>query len=174
MRERKKIVINIYEVYETSYVKGEVVEENDTIFKAGFNTKQEALDYIQEINDRMDKFGRHPKIVHEYNIKVVDVDYANEICYSDVRPYEIVKVVSEKTIEVREMKAEELPWKKDFHAGGFFGHMANQRDQKWKISSNEDVPVYRAHKRKDGCFWAKGAHKFRLAEEPRKFHDYNF
>ena len=164
-------MINIYEVYETTIIDG---KKDPSFFKAGFNAKQEALDYIQETNDRMDKFGRHPKIVHEYNIKKVDVDYANEICYSDVNPYEIVKVVSDKIIEVREMKAEELPWKKDFHPGGFFGHMANQRDQKWKITSNEDAPVYRAHKRKDGYFWAKSARKFTLAETPRKFHDYNF
>jgi hypothetical protein len=164
-------MINIYEVYETTIVNG---KKDPSFFKDVFNTRKEALDYIQETNDRMDKFGRNPKIVRQHSIEKVDVNYANEICYSDVNPFEIVKVVSDNIIEVREMKAEELPWKKDFYHGGFFGHVANQKDQKWKITSNEDAPVYRAHKRKDGYFWSKSARKFRLANAPYKFHDYNF
>ena len=38
--------------------------------------------------------------------------YANKYGYSDVYPYEIVRVISAKTIEVREMDAERDPnWK---------------------------------------------------------------
>ena len=34
------------------------------------------------------------------------MNYANHYGYSDVTPYEVVKVISDKTIEVREMDAE--------------------------------------------------------------------
>jgi hypothetical protein len=34
------------------------------------------------------------------------MNYANHYMYSDVEPYEVIRVVSEKTIEIRAMKAE--------------------------------------------------------------------
>jgi hypothetical protein len=76
--------------------------------------------------------------------------YANHIGYSDVDPYEIVRIVSDKTIEIREMKTEpdtsvELKWV----AGGFAGHCVNQNEQKWIISSDETAPVIRIRNRDD-------------------------
>ena len=35
------------------------------------------------------------------------MQYANHIAYSDVNPFEVVKVISDKTIEIREMDAVE-------------------------------------------------------------------
>jgi hypothetical protein len=34
------------------------------------------------------------------------MNYANHYGYSDITPFEVVKVISDKTIEVREMDAE--------------------------------------------------------------------
>ena len=100
--------------------------------------------------------------------------YANESGYSDMYPYEIVKVVSENTIEIRPMDTErddsvELKWV----SGGFAGHCVNQAQQKWFYKSNPDNPVRRIRRRKDGYFY-NHCNRVYLEQEPRKFHDYNF
>ena len=100
--------------------------------------------------------------------------YANESGYSDMYPYEIVKVVSENTIEIRPMDTErddsvELKWV----SGGFAGHCVNQGEQKWFYKSNPDNPIKRIRRRKDGYFY-NTCNRVYLEQEPRKFHDYNF
>ena len=100
--------------------------------------------------------------------------YANESGYSDMYPYEIVKVVSENTIEIRPMDTErddsvELKWV----SGRFAGHCVNQAQQKWFYKSNPDNSVRRIRRRKDGYFY-NHCNRVYLEREPRKFHDYNF
>ena len=99
--------------------------------------------------------------------------YANLIGYSDVEPYEIIRWVSEKTIEVREMRATRGEWKMDVRPGGFAYHVANQHEQVWTIESDESRPIIRARLRKDGRWHSKmGRHVLR--DIPQKFYDYNF
>lgn len=52
------------------------------------------------------------------------MNYANHIGYSDVNPYEVVKVISEKCLEVRAMDATRANPKNKlgFAQGGFVGH----------------------------------------------------
>lgn len=104
----------------------------------------------------------------------MNAKFANLVLFSDVKPYEIVRVISDKTIEIREMNAErDSSWKPEFAAGGFVAHCKNQKDQKHVIVSDERNPVIRARLRKDGKFYsAYGKHV--LADEPRYFYDYNF
>jgi hypothetical protein len=99
--------------------------------------------------------------------------YANLICYSDVRPYEII-ARTKTTITVRAMKAVGDPsWKPVWHAGGFAGHCSNQSDQKWIITSDPDAHVMKAHLRKDGHYHsAYGRHV--VEDRPRSFYDFNF
>ena len=101
--------------------------------------------------------------------------YANESGYSDVNPYEIVKVVSDQTVEIRRMDTEvddsvKLKWV----SGGFAGHCVNQRDQKWFYKSNPDNPVIRIRRRKDGNFYRGYNIRFSLDFKPYHFYDYNF
>lgn len=108
-------------------------------------------------------------------MSMVEMKFANRHGYSDVDPFEIVKVVSDKTIEVRAMDAERDPsWKPEFLAGGFAGHCTNQFSQKWFITPNESNPVYRLRLRKDGYFHHPQLGKFRLSYKAVKFYDYNF
>ena len=101
------------------------------------------------------------------------MNYANQFGYSDVSPCEVVKVISEKTIEIRYMDAEALPWKREFHPGGFFGNTSNQNDQKWKITSNPENHVFRIRLGKNG--WKdKYGNRYKLADKPIKFYDFNF
>ena len=100
--------------------------------------------------------------------------YANHHGYSDVTPYEVVRIVSDKTLMVREMDSErdesvELKWA----VGGFAGHSVNQNDQRWRIISNPDNRVIRIRLTKNGWRDKYGA-KFVLSDEPRRFYDYNF
>jgi len=99
--------------------------------------------------------------------------YFNQIGWSDVRPFEVVRIVSEKTVEIRSMKATLAEdWKPEVVAGGFMGHCTNQNSQRWNIESDEDGVVYRVRLTKSG--WKMGGVKFRNADTPKKFHDYNF
>ena len=102
------------------------------------------------------------------------MEYANHYGYSDVNPYEVVKRISNQTIEIREMDAELDPsWTPVWHAGGFAGNCSNQHEQKWNIKSNPENPVVRIRLGKQG--WKdKHGRKFDLRDQPTKFYDYNF
>ena len=101
--------------------------------------------------------------------------YANHYGYSDVNPFEVVRVISDKTIEVREMDAErdesvQLEWV----PGGFAGHCVNQREQKWLITSNPSNSILRIRLSKTGVWKDKRGRRFGLSDKPIKFYDYNF
>lgn len=99
--------------------------------------------------------------------------FANFCGYSDNEPYEIVRVVSEKTIEIRLMDYSENKVKMDFHAGGFSAHCSNQHKQEYDYTKNENNPVIRARLRKDGRFHSVyGKHV--ISAKPNRFYDYNF
>ena len=99
--------------------------------------------------------------------------FANHHGYSDAYPYEIVRVVSDKTIEIRAMETSENKTKMDFHPGGFSAHCSNQMDQEYDYTSNPERSVIRARLRKDGYFHSQcGRHN--ISDRPYKFHDYNF
>ncbi len=101
--------------------------------------------------------------------------YANQIGYSDVTPYEVIRTIGAKTFEVRQMKCERDPsWNMDIEIGGFLGHVHNQRDQKWFIDSDPQGYTCKIRLHKDG-YWrnADGA-KFSLNDHPVKFYDFNF
>ena len=100
--------------------------------------------------------------------------YANHYGWSDVNPFEVVRVVSAKTLEIRAMEAERDPtWKPEFILGGFAGHCINQGEQEWLIKSNEQNPVVRIRLGKKGWKDAHGR-RFGLSDKPIKFYDYNF
>ena len=59
------------------------------------------------------------------------MNYASKIGWSDIDPYEIVKRVSEKCLEVREMDSERDPfWRPEAEVGGFLAHVKNNVDQR--------------------------------------------
>lgn len=101
--------------------------------------------------------------------------YANQYGYSDVYPFEVVRVISDKTIEVREMDAErDESVKLEWAPGGFAGHCINQRDQKWFITSNESNPVIRIRLSAKKGWQDKHGRRFGLSDQPVRFYDYNF
>jgi len=100
--------------------------------------------------------------------------YANHYGWTDITPYKIVKHVSDKTLEIRRMKAERCgDWTPEFVQGGFSAICVNQTDQRWFITSDSEEPVLRIRRHKDGR-WYHRQSLFRLAVEPIYFYDYNF
>ena len=101
--------------------------------------------------------------------------YANHIAYSDVNPFEVVKVISDKTIEIREMDAvEDRSVKMNFVPGGFSAICTNIREQKWNITSNPSNSVFRIRLSKKNGWKDAHGRRFQLGDAPRKFYDYNF
>ena len=100
--------------------------------------------------------------------------YTNHYGWSDVNPFEVVRQVSEKTLEIRAMKAEKDPeWKPEFVPGGFAGHCINNSEQRWIITSDDQNPIIRIRLGKKGWKDAHGR-RFGLSDAPRKHYDYNF
>jgi len=106
----------------------------------------------------------------------MDKKYANQIGYSDTSPYEIVKVISDKTLEIRGMAAVRANGMEEmgFVAGGYCGHFANQENQRWEITSDPERAVFRIRKNKRGQWKDAGGARYMLADAPEKFYDYNF
>jgi hypothetical protein len=103
------------------------------------------------------------------------MQYANQIGYSDVTPYEVVRVVSEQTLEVREMSSQRDPsYKPEFIPGGFAGHCINQDDQQWVITSDPARRVVRIRRDKRGNWKDKYGNRFSLDAKPVRYYDYNF
>ena len=117
--------------------------------------------------------------IHETHpdFKGVEFSYANYAMYTDVQPYEIVRVVSDKCLEVRHMDAKQLHTPEDLGwiSGGFAGHATKNREgQKWEITSNLNNRVFKIRRQKNGTWKKAGGGRFYLSTEPHKFHDYNF
>lgn len=101
-------------------------------------------------------------------------NYANKIGYSDITPFEVIRVVSERMADVREMAFVELPWEKKFYVGGFVANLSNSEDQRWEIKSDIDLPITRIRLWVDGKWYDRNGDRYTLADEPRRFYDYNF
>jgi len=103
-----------------------------------------------------------------------EAKYANLYGWTDINPYEIVRVISDKTIEIRAMKAErDETVKLDWAVGGFAGVLKNIDEVKWNIEPEPENPVIRARLNKGG-YWKTKYGKHYLAAKPTKFYDYNF
>ena len=101
--------------------------------------------------------------------------FANHIGYSDVDPFEVVRVVNDKTVDVRAMTATPAHTTDDlgFQSGGFVGHCSRQDKQQWDIATDATAPITRIRLGKSGWRDAHGR-KYQMADAPRKFYDYNF
>ena len=103
----------------------------------------------------------------------VDYKYCNNHMYTDIQPCEIVRVISPKTIEVRQMDTVQSVKPKEFIPGGFSAHCVDQDKQEYNYNSNSSNNSVRARLQKDGSYKSiMGRHYLR--EQPLKFHDYNF
>ncbi len=136
-----------------------------------FDTAEQATETIDELP--VGRCGSAYNKKYAYEVETVEYGYANMHGWSDVAPFEIIRVISPKTIELRAMSAElDDEFKPEFVSGGFAGHCTNQGKQTYKYKSCPEGVVVRARLGKKGWKSSHGRHV--LSTEPRKFYDYNF
>jgi hypothetical protein len=87
--------------------------------------------------------------------------YAIEQLWSDRAAYEIVREVSDKTIEIRKMK-QDFKWENDYGS-----------EQIWHFASCPDCQTMRIRKNKKGHWVSKGR-KFFLSSKPEAYYDPHF
>lgn len=103
----------------------------------------------------------------------VEPKFFAHYAYSDINPYEVVRIISDNTIEVRAMKTDFNFSECEFVKGGFSAVCVNPSAQTVKITSHENWPVERIRRTKKG--WMRGRHtKFGLTETPKARYDVNF
>lgn len=174
--------ITVYQITETiiDVSEGREIKGDTTTGPQQFETMEEARAEADRLianwENSFVKWGVTDRFV-DVEVVPVELGYANNNGYSDVDPFEIVRVVSDKTIEVRQMSAKRADdWKPEFIPGGFFGHCTNNGDQRkaWVISSDDTNPVIRIRKQKNGAWRNPGYGRFSLSATPVKHYDYNF
>ncbi|QDP67030.1 MAG: hypothetical protein Unbinned4497contig1000_4 [Prokaryotic dsDNA virus sp.] len=154
-------------------VKGDMLELDCVAYKT-FDMCTDAESFIEQLPvSRSWAAGKYIN-TYVYNVEAIDYTHANFHGYSDKQPYEIVRVISPRTLEVRLLDAELDPtWKPETVKGGFSGYTVNNHQQKWLYNTNAKNDTVRIRRRKDGYYYSSiGRHA--LATAPSKFHDYNF
>ena len=124
----------------------------------------EVIHHMFKVRDRLKSFCRG----HYFTTKIRP--FINRVLYTDVIPYEVVKVISENCVEVRELDTNQIVFPKQFILGGFSAHCADNYNQEYEYISNPNRPTMRLRKGKNG--WGRG--KFIMSESPCKHYDYNF
>jgi len=155
-------------------------------YNNGFQDKAQAEKFLQEEKAHWENFLANQEqtddikrlqAVNDWRIveDTVTFTHVSEYMYSDIKAYEIVRVVSDKTLEVRQMKTQHSCANLEFTPGGFSGHYHNQRDQEVTYEPNPEAEVIRI-RRKQGSFekWGLGRARFGLTTAPHAFHDFNF
>lgn len=101
--------------------------------------------------------------------------YCNHCMWTDVDPYEVVRVISDECVIVRRMDTKQIEFPKQFFPGGFVGHFADNRSgQKYEYISNpgnKEIKIRYSSAR--GC-WGPKYMRFVMSDAPHKFYDYNF
>lgn len=96
--------------------------------------------------------------------------YISYYMYTDVQAYEVVRQVSKTKIEVRALDTKPIKQPSEFYAGGFCGHYADNHNQEYEYTSNEQNPIDTIRLSSKG--WGKG--RWRMGDKPYKFYDFNF
>lgn len=117
-------------------------------------------------NDIQDRLKRiHNSFAYTTRIR----KYCNYRIGTDVFPFEVVKVISDKVVEIREMDAVNIAPPELISLGGFAGVHDNYT-QKWECVSNEQNSLKRIRLSSKG--WGLGHYK--MGDTPIYFYDYNF
>uniref|UniRef100_A0AAU6W044 Virion structural protein n=1 Tax=Pseudomonas phage Pavpe01 TaxID=3138545 RepID=A0AAU6W044_9VIRU len=133
------------------------------------NCDQREVDRIVSDNAR---FSNQYETV---KVEAVEAKFANLHGYSQLYAYEIVRVISEKTIEIRRMIATLSPdFKPVFHVGGFAANCSNQNEQSYTFASDESAPIIRARLNTAKGIYKSAYGEHRLSAVAREFYDYNF
>jgi hypothetical protein len=136
---------------------------------ANSSDPEEVTEVIRELRKIENRLHQYLDGFH-YRTKIRK--YANNMMWSDIEPYEVVKIVSDKCVEIRPMQTKQIVFPKEFHIGGFSAHCSDNWNQKYEYSSDPTAPTMRIRKGKKG--WKSGSLKFQMSNNPIKHYDYNF
>lgn len=131
--------------------------EDNAIVRAVIENRMKA-------DDRLRRFKKTPYF--RFKIRA----YCNFHGYTDIHPFEVIKVISPSCVLVRSLATKQTVKPKEFHPGGFSGHYADNRNQKYEYSQDLTAKPIRLRLGKKG--WGLG--NYRMADKPFKFYDYNF
>ena len=98
--------------------------------------------------------------------------YFNRILYTDVIPFEVVREISAKTIDIREMTTSVVNPATLLGIGGFAASFAN--DETYNYESNESHPVVRIRLHSDGWWRCNKGNRYKPSDRPLKVYDRNF
>lgn len=96
--------------------------------------------------------------------------YCNMRVGSDWYPFEVVRIVSDKCVEVRAMSSVQTVFPQEVYVGGFSAHTADNHNQNYEYSSAPENGIEKVRLGKKG--WGNGNHV--MMDRPYKFYDYNF
>jgi len=103
--------------------------------------------------------------------------FANLHGWSDIHPFEVIKVNTPNKLTIRPMNHSELLNKDElvFHAGGFSAHCSNQNVQRYTYSSNPEAGTLAIRYSKAKRRWQDAdGNIYVLADKPKYFYDFNF
>ncbi len=104
--------------------------------------------------------------------------YANHMAYTDINPYEVIRVISDQTLEIRRMKTEIDPDDKpQFVPGGFSAICTHSGSHIISSDPNGEILRIRKSKKKRlaaNDYWTYKGMKFLLSDKPVHYYDYNF
>lgn len=84
--------------------------------------------------------------------------YYNAYLYTDIVPFEVVRQVSDKTADIREMKTELV-------SGTLI------EDPVWECKSDPEAPAIRVRLRKNGFWWDSRGWRYKQEPKPIKYND---
>tara|TARA_R100001082_G_C4348960_1_gene153646 strand:- start:833 stop:1405 length:573 start_codon:yes stop_codon:yes gene_type:complete len=120
---------------------------------------------------------KHLRAVADWRIveQKVNFTHVSQFIGSDVDAYEIVKVISDKTIEIRRMETTHSCKNLEVSLGGFAGHVNNQEQQEVTYESDDQAPTFRIRRKRNSLeMWTLNGSRFRLNTKPYAFYDFNF
>lgn len=128
------------------------------------NEVRQVVESMSRVVDRLKSYlnGYH----HTTKIR----SYCNESGYTDVYPYEVVRVVSPNCVEIRALDTIQTKFPQHYEVGGFSAHCVDNYNQEYTYHSNPSNSLLKIRKGKKG--WGNG--KFRMSNFPQKHYDYNF
>ena len=135
-----------------------------------YETNQDKVDFFNSVINKLVAASKRLReyegsLRYQYKIR----KYCNERGFTDVRAYEVIKVISDKTVEVRRLDAK-LKTQMEFQAGGFSANCTNNDQQEYEFTQNTDNPILRIRLSKKG--WGNG--KFWMSDKPTEHYDFNF
>lgn len=100
--------------------------------------------------------------------------FANQIVGTDVHPFEVVRAVSDKCLEIKRMGALlKDEWEANMIVGGFVGHVINNGGE-WVITSSNDGPIIRIRRNIKGQWKDAHGNRYSLSDTPRAYYDFNY